>query len=105
MLPSLRGGRRRLGPVVDDQLTRATPLLPQAFQDAHHPGARQGGVGLDGQALPREIIHQIEEANPTAIGQAVGHEIHRPALIHRGGRLQRLARETGLAFATAAAHL
>ena len=42
---------------------------------------RERGVYLDRSALSREVVDDIQSAKHTAIGQLVGHEVQRPALV------------------------
>ena len=41
-------------------------------------------VGLDLDALAAVIVDDGEVSEPTAIGQAVGDEVHAPAFVHVG---------------------
>src|SRR5690606_35911312 len=40
-------------------------------------------IDLDGKTLARVVIDDVQAPEPAAIGQTVGHEVHRPALIRR----------------------
>jgi hypothetical protein len=51
------------------------------IQHTNDPIRRQADVDLDRQRIARIIVDRVERAIRAAIGQAVAHEVHRPALI------------------------
>jgi hypothetical protein len=51
---------------------------------ARHACAGKRGVGDERQAFARAVIDDRQNAEPSAIGEAVRHEIERPALVRAG---------------------
>jgi hypothetical protein len=50
-------------------------------ETAGHPRRRDGSPDLNRERLPREVIHDVERSEGPSIGQRVGHEVDRPALV------------------------
>jgi hypothetical protein len=52
----------------------------QAIEDARDPEGRQRAVDLDGDALAREVVHDVQRPEIPTVGGRVGREVHRRAL-------------------------
>ncbi|HEY8606133.1 MAG TPA: hypothetical protein VIM12_03330 [Noviherbaspirillum sp.] len=57
--------------------------ITKPFQPCHDAATLQGRFDLDGQALIRKIVNDVQGTAPQAIGKAIRSEIHRAALIGR----------------------
>jgi len=64
--------------------------LNDLFQAADDARRRQGDVDLHRQSLTVEVIQYVEHPEAASISQLVVHEIHRPCLVDRLRRRQRL---------------
>ena len=67
-------GRELRAVVRDDQAGLAAPLN-EGGQFARHPPSRDRGVGDRRQTLPRHIIDNVQDAEPSSAGELIMHEI------------------------------
>src|SRR6267142_6338178 len=79
-------------------------LLLEPLKDAHYALPAQRAVYLDRHALAAEVVDDVERAEDAPVGQRVGDEVHAPALIGLGRRVELLAPGRGDALADAAPH-
>jgi hypothetical protein len=68
------------GSITDDG-PWAPPSGDDRVQFTHDPRARQGGIGDQRQALPREIIHDRQNPEPATIGEGIADEVEAPARV------------------------
>lgn len=76
--------------VVDPDHLRQAPRGAQLLEHADHPCGGQAHVRLDPQRLAVEVVHDVEQAEPAPVPQAVVHEVHRPHHVGRVGGEQPL---------------
>jgi hypothetical protein len=83
--PRIEVIRRKLAPVVHlDHLRLATPR-DHVFECFRHRSSRKTARHLHRQALPRKAVDHGQDTNPAFIGESIGDEVHRPALVHLAG--------------------
>jgi len=73
--------------VADDHLRQADAVR-QTVEDTDDAGTGQRAVDFDGWALVAEVVDDVERTEAAAVGQRVGHEVHRPPLTRRRGARQ-----------------
>lgn len=66
--------------VHGDDLGQPTELT-QTLEHACDAVSVDAGVHLDCQALPGEVVDDVQEPEPPSAFQRVEHEVHRPALV------------------------
>ena len=89
--PGQRHGADVLRAVIAaNDLGFATPF-DDPVEGADDAFGRQGEIDLDAESLTVVVVDHIEQADATAIGQLVVHEVHRPDVIDlcRHGQRQR----------------
>jgi len=89
--PGIQHLARELRPVVQHDGFGKSTRRRQSVQHPRHPQPRQRCVHLDGQALPGEVVDDVQCPERPAVGKRVVHEVHRPALVHRRGGRERPA--------------
>jgi len=60
------------------------------FQGCGHSQRWQGEIHVDGQSPPVKVIDEIEHPDAPTVAEPVMHEIHRPHLVERLRRRQRI---------------
>src|SRR6185437_10491152 len=66
--------------VADDRQGLAAPS-DDGIEFAADAQARERGIGHQGQALSREVVHHREDTEPAAVAELVAQEVQRPALV------------------------
>lgn len=80
----------QLRAVVDPDHARQAARGAQLLEHSDHTGGGQAHVRLDPQRLAVEVVHDVEQAEPAPVPQAVVHEVHRPHGVRRLGGEQAL---------------
>jgi hypothetical protein len=76
------------------------------IQYPYNASSRQGTVYFHRQTFPREIVHDIQQAQSPTIGHLIVHKIHRPGVIGMRRRIpQNTTPTTPNLFASAPSHL
>ena len=88
MRPRVEMATREFTPIIQPQGFRFSVLQDEPVQHLYDIASQERGPGFGGQALSTELVQNIEDSNPLAIGQLVGHEIQAPSLVHVPGWLQ-----------------
>jgi len=73
--PTDEGLAQELRAVVGAQHLGQASFLAQSFKHPYQPLRGNRGVCLDMHNLPVEVIHDIEQPEPLATGQRIGHEV------------------------------
>jgi hypothetical protein len=81
--PAEHDVRGELGSVVRDDHAGSAALLDQRRQFARHAPAGDRGVGDRRQALPRHVIHDVQDPEAATAGELVVDEIQGPAGVDR----------------------
>jgi len=76
--------------VIHSDGSRQSPRLSKSLHHCLEPCTGQRRIDLDRHAFPSAVVHDVQASDPSAIGQAVGDEFHRPALVRRHWFGQRL---------------
>src|SRR5581483_6336555 len=79
----------QLRAVVGNAPLRPPTTRDQRIELARYTCSRQRCVRDQRQALAREIVDDRQDAEATAVGEAVGHEVERPTLVGTVRQLQR----------------
>jgi len=79
--PPLDGLRRELRTVIAANVIRATTQLEQVPKNFNHIRAGKVSGHLDRQALPCELIHNIQHPNPAAAFSPLRHEVIAPDVV------------------------
>ena len=84
--PALAGPRvehsaGELRPVVHGDDLGKPSELTKSLEYTCDAAPVDAGVHLDGQALPGEVVDDVQEAEPPSALQRIEHEVHRPALV------------------------
>ena len=78
--PTLRvSGPQTRAVVHHDRAGQARGDL-ESLEDADHTGPWQRAINFNRDALPTEVVHDVQRPKRAAIGQCVGREVHRPAV-------------------------
>src|SRR5262245_22293463 len=79
--PLVQQPARELRSVVQYQRLGRTPALDHPIEDARHACRWDRPTDLDRERLAREVVYNVERSKGPCIGQGVGHEVDRPALV------------------------
>jgi len=77
--------------VVDADLIRQGPALPDLVEHPDDPLRGQRTVDFDGQSLARAFVDDVEGAEVLPAEQRIVHEVHGPHPVRFGGNVERLA--------------
>ena len=77
--------------MVNADRCRGATSVEQSLKSDHNASSGKRGVNLDGQALTRAVVDHRQAAKRTAVAQAVGDEVPRPADVQCDRLGQRLA--------------
>ena len=83
--PQVHRRAHELGAVVAVDALGHAPLEPQPLECRGHVLSGQRLAGVDGQALARIQIEHRQRPEPAPVRTLVGHEVHAPDVIARGG--------------------
>jgi hypothetical protein len=90
--------------VVHHQAHRIAANGSDLIQDPGHSTSWQRGVDLDGRALTRQVVHDVERAEASPVTERVLCEVHRPFLVGSCRHSQRRA-DPSHSLPTPAPHL
>ena len=93
--PKVKGLAGKLGTVIHGDGVGQTAGESEVFQDGDDAGSTDGGIDMEGEALPGEVVDKGEAAEAAATGELVVNEVHGPALIGSGGHGKRDASQAG----------
>src|SRR6185295_7808235 len=93
-----------LSAVVHRDRARQPAHLAQPLKSRYDARPRQRGVNLEHEAFAAVIVHDREHPQLPAVDQAIGHVVHRPALVRSRRRGQRQALGDPDALALSLAH-
>jgi hypothetical protein len=85
--PRIERASGKLRPVVDDDGLRQSDLGVQAVEHACDAESGERAVHFDRDALPREIVHDVQRPE-ASVGQGIDREIHRPPFLSLARRRQ-----------------
>jgi hypothetical protein len=72
---------REFRPVVRDERLREATRCGELVEEPSDPDARDRRVGERCEALTAEVVHEGEDAEASALLEAIHDEVHRPALV------------------------
>jgi len=77
--------RHELGTVVHAQVTRCASLGGQLVQPVDDVVGGDGASDVDGEALSRELVDDVEQLHGAQVARLVELEVHRPDDVRRDG--------------------
>ncbi len=72
---------QQLRAIVDPQDIRQATLRLQPLEEPDKSSRSKGGIDLDGDSFPVEVIDHVEGTKPRALVKRIAHEVRRPDLV------------------------
>src|SRR4051812_37277334 len=90
--------------MVGDDHGRRAAAGDERGELACDPLARDRGIGNRQEALLGDVVHHVQDAQATAAGELVVHEVDRPSRVGQGWQEQRRPGASGALTASSAPH-